>query len=96
MKIQAYLTFNGQCEEAMTFYEKCLDGKIDAMLPHEGTPAASHMPANWGKKILHARLTVGENGTVLMPIQQTFWAFRFGMFTDRYGIPWMINCEKDA
>ena len=28
-----------------------------------------------------------------MPIQHTFWAARFGMFIDRYGIPWMINCE---
>jgi PhnB protein len=31
-----------------------------------------------------------------MPIQQTFWADRFGMFTDRFGIPWMINCGQPA
>ncbi len=31
-----------------------------------------------------------------MPLQQTFWAARFGMVTDRFGIPWMINCERDA
>ena len=29
-----------------------------------------------------------------MPIQETFWARRFGMLTDRFGIPWMVNCEK--
>jgi hypothetical protein len=29
-----------------------------------------------------------------MPIQQTFWALRFGMLVDRFGIPWMINCES--
>jgi PhnB protein len=32
-------------------------------------------------------------GKILMEIQQTFWAKRFAMFTDRFGIPWMINCE---
>ncbi len=37
-----------------------------------------------------------EGGKVLMAIQQTFWAARFGMVTDRFGIPWMINCEKDG
>ena len=37
---------------------------------------------------------LGEKGTVQMPIQETFWAVRFGMLIDRFGIPWMINCEK--
>lgn len=36
-----------------------------------------------------------ESATVTMPIQETFWARRFGMLTDRFGIPWMISCEKD-
>jgi PhnB protein len=36
------------------------------------------------------------NGTVQMPLQETFWAVRFGMLVDRFGIPWMINCEKAA
>jgi uncharacterized glyoxalase superfamily protein PhnB len=29
-----------------------------------------------------------------MPIQETFWARRFGMLVDKFGTPWMINCEK--
>ena len=33
-----------------------------------------------------------ENGNIDMPLEQTFWAKRFGMVTDRFGIPWMINC----
>jgi PhnB protein len=33
-------------------------------------------------------------GTVTMPIQETFWARRFGMLVDRFGTPWMVNCEK--
>lgn len=37
---------------------------------------------------------LSDNGTVQMPIGETFWALRFGMLTDQFGIPWMINCEK--
>ena len=39
---------------------------------------------------------VAENGTVQMPIQQTFWAALFGMCVDRFGIPWMVNCGQAA
>jgi PhnB protein len=39
---------------------------------------------------------LAENGTVTMPIQETFWAARFGMLVDQFGTPWMINCEKSA
>lgn len=132
MQLNPYLTFNGQCEEAFQFYQQCLGGKIEAMISHEGTPAAEHVPAEWRKKIMHARLVAGqgilmgsddptykqpqgisvmlqindqaeaerifaalaEKGKVRMPIQQTFWAVRFGMLVDRFGIPWMINCEQ--
>ncbi|HUK60340.1 MAG TPA: VOC family protein [Stellaceae bacterium] len=37
---------------------------------------------------------LAEGGTVSMPIGETFWAHRFGMLTDKFGIPWMVNCEK--
>lgn len=40
--------------------------------------------------------TLVENGKVRMPFQQTFWAYRFGMLVDQFGIPWMINCEQEA
>jgi PhnB protein len=39
---------------------------------------------------------LAENGTVQMPIQETFWAARFGMLVDRFGTPWMINCDLAA
>jgi len=94
------------------------------------------VPPEWHDKIMHARLTVGDEtlmgsdappgryeamkgfsvtlgiadpadaerifqalaqgGTVRMPIQPTFWAQRFGMLVDRFGTPWMINCEQPA
>ena len=136
MQVSPYLLFDGHCEAAFKFYAKCLGAKIEAMIPHEGTPAAKQVPAEWLKKILHARLSVGdtalmasdappgrykkpegfsvslqvkkpaeaerifhtlaENGTVQMPIQETFWAARFGMLVDQFGIPWMINCDPAA
>jgi PhnB protein len=134
MQLNPHLNFNGECEAAFKFYEKCLNGKITFMMPYEGTPVADHVPAGWGKKILHATLTVGDqtvtaadappeqyqkpqgfsvmlgikdpaeaerifhtlekNGNVQMPLQETFWAIRFGMLVDQFGIPWMINCGK--
>ena len=60
MQLNSYLYFNGQCEEAFKFYAQVLGGKIDALLPHEGTPAEAHVPKEWHKKIMHARMTIGD------------------------------------
>ena len=60
MQLNPYLTFDGRCEAAFRYYEKVLGGKIVAMMPHEGTPAAEQVPAEWRKKIIHARLLVGD------------------------------------
>lgn len=38
---------------------------------------------------------LADKGTIQMPLGATFWAARFGMCTDRFGVPWMINCEAD-
>jgi len=136
MQLSPYLNFNGQCEAAFKFYERCLGGKIEAMITYAGTPAEEHAPPELRNKILHARLIVGgdalmgsdsppdryeaskgisvslqiddpadaerifhalaENGIVQLPIQETFWADRFGMLVDQFGIPWMVNCGKTA
>ena len=42
-----------------------------------------------GERIFNA---LAEGGSIEMPFEKTFWADRFGMVTDRFGIPWMINC----
>jgi len=39
---------------------------------------------------------LAENGAVRMPVQETFWARRFGMLVDQFGTPWMINCSNPA
>lgn len=127
------LSFDGQCEAAFKFYERCLNGKISFMLTWGNSPMAKDAPPEWGSKIAHATLIVGstrlqgadsapgsyesprgfcimlqpserdaerlftelaDGGTVRVPLQQTFWSLRFGVLTDRFGIPWAINCEK--
>ncbi len=37
---------------------------------------------------------LSEGGTVTMPIGETFFSKRFGMLTDRFGVPWMVNCVQ--
>ena len=37
---------------------------------------------------------LADHGTVVLPLQETFWASRFGVVVDRFGIPWSINCEE--
>jgi PhnB protein len=39
-------------------------------------------------------VALAREGSISMPFAQTFWAYRFGMCTDRFGIPWMVNCEQ--
>ncbi len=134
MQLNPYLMFNGTCEAAFKFYEQALGAKIEAMMAHEGSPMEQHVPPEWRKKIMHARLSIGDKvlmgsdcppdrfepmkgftvtlgvddpaeaerifdalspgATIGMPIQETFWARRFGMLVDKFGTPWMINCEK--
>lgn len=127
------LPFNGQCEAAFRFYERCLNGRITFMLTWGNSPMAKDAPPEWGDKIAHATLAVGdtrlqgsdptpgsyespkgfaitlnpsqadverlfaelaEGGTIQAPLQETFWAHRFGAVTDRFGIPWAINCAR--
>lgn len=131
MKLNPYLSFNGQCETAFKFYEQCLGGHLGGMMTYGESPMADQVSSDWHNKILHAYLTVGDqelmgadtmpgdyvepkgfsvllnidnpekakqvfqalsaNGNVQMPLQPTFWAAHFGMLTDQFGTPWMIN-----
>jgi PhnB protein len=39
---------------------------------------------------------LSKDGKVVMPLEKTFWAARFGMVVDRFGVPWLINCETST
>ena len=133
MQFQPYLTFNGNCAEAMKFYERVLGGKLEMMMKMKDSPQQCEgMPQDAGDRIMHACLVLegsmlmasdsmpghpyegmkgfgvaltfptadgaravfdalAEGGQVMMPMDETFWAQAFGMVTDRFGTPWLIN-----
>ncbi len=59
-----YLFFDGNCADAMRFYERTLGGKLDLMKASD-SPAAAEVPPGSGDQILHARLVL-DDGRVLM------------------------------
>jgi PhnB protein len=63
MKLDIYLNYRGNCEEAFRFYEQSLGGRITGVVRH-GSQPNPNIPADWGQKILHARIELG--GTVVM------------------------------
>ncbi|HMC19463.1 MAG TPA: VOC family protein [Gemmatimonadales bacterium] len=64
MKLDVYLNYGGNCEQAFRFYEQHLGGKITMMMRHGEQPNAGNVPANWRNAVLHARIEFGK--TVLM------------------------------
>jgi PhnB protein len=62
--LDSYLFFNGNCAEAMRFYERTFDGKIDMMMTYGQAPDPQQCPAGSQDRIMHAHLTV--DGRTLM------------------------------
>lgn len=138
--VNAYLTFNGNCEDAFNFYKSVFGGEFPYVgrfkdMPPQNDHAA--VPAIDGEKIMHISLpisnetsimgsdtggewsnsfVVGNNfsisitaqsqaeadklfnglsagGQVTIPMNKTFWGSYFGMFTDKFGINWMISFD---
>ena len=131
--VKPYISFKGNCEEAINFYKDRLGAEVMFMQRYGESPMAGKGP---DEKIMHTSIKIGdsvimacdnvfeenpttignnislaiggndataaedmfeklaEGGTVTMPMQETFWAERFGMLTDKFGINWMFNIEK--
>jgi PhnB protein len=64
MKLDVYLNYAGNCQQAFRFYEQQLSGKITMMMTHGQGPNAANLPAEQKDAILHARIEIG--GTVVM------------------------------
>ena len=127
-----FISFEGNCEEAMNYYKEKLGGEISSMMRFKDGPVAvseekknhvmyveftfdegsfmasdtmgdqsvtegNNVSLSIGLKDLDKMETYFNNlavdGTVTMPLQDTFWSARFGTLTDKYGIHWMFNCE---
>jgi PhnB protein len=56
MRISPHLCFNGQCREAMRFYQRVLGGTLETMLTYGETPMASSTDQRWHDRIVHATL----------------------------------------
>ena len=135
MKIQAYLSFGGRCEEALEFYKKSIGAEVTSLMRWKESPdAAMKPPPGFEEKIMNAAFRIGETqlmaddgmgpkqaefkgmslvievaddaeakrvftalgdgGNVTMPLAKTFWTSSFGMLTDKFGVPWMVNVES--
>jgi PhnB protein len=64
IRLDVYVNYPGNCEQAFRFYEQHLGGKIEMMMNHQQQPDAANVPANWKNAILHARIEIGD--TILM------------------------------
>ena len=62
----AYLSFDGNCAEAMRFYEQALSGKLQALMTNGQSPMAAHIPAEHHHRILHGYLVLPEGAGALM------------------------------
>ena len=58
----AYLAFNGNCAEAMRFYETALGGKLEVLMSGADSPMADQIPKESAHRILHARLALPGGG----------------------------------
>ena len=134
MKVQAYVTFGGRCEEALEFYKKAVGAEVKDLLRWKDSPdAAMQPPPGYEGKVMNASFRIGdtelmaddgmgakevefkgmtlalsvaddaeakrvftalgEGGSVQMPLAKTFWTSSFGMLTDKFGVPWMVNVD---
>ena len=134
MKVQAYVTFGGRCEEALEFYKKAVGAEVKDLLRWKDSPdAAMQPPPGYEEKVMNASFRIGdselmaddgmgakqvefkgmtlalsvaddaeakrvftalgEGGSVQMPLAKTFWTSSFGMLTDKFGVPWMVNVD---
>ena len=60
MQMSPYLSFNGDCEAAFKFYERCLGAQPGAIFRYAGTPVANQVPAGWSDKVMHGSVTLGD------------------------------------
>ena len=134
MKVQAYVTFGGRCEEALEFYKTAIGAEVTGLMRWKDSPdPVMKPPPGFDNKIMNAAFRIGdtqlmaddgmaekpadfkgmtlaigvaddaeakrvfaalgEGGHVTMPLMKTLWTSSFGMLTDKFSVPWMVNVE---
>jgi len=105
-RIDFMQTFDGSpaCDDVpFEWYDKILHVRLVAgnnvLMGSDAPPGRYSRPAGMSVALMLDTATdaervfdaLSEEGNVQMPMEETFWAERFGMLTDRFGIPWMVN-----
>jgi PhnB protein len=134
MRLNTFLNFGGNCEEALRFYEQHLGGKITMLMRRAAQPDQPVTWPGWENSIQYAYMDLGgtqlmasdvppdrfqpmrsvylsltvdtaaeaeriwallsDGGQIFMPMEETFFATRFGQLRDRFGTSWMIVALK--
>jgi len=68
------------------------DSGPDRFKPMQGVSVTLNIPEPAEAERVFKALV--EGGTTIMPLEETFWAHKFGVLVDRFGTQWMVNCEK--
>lgn len=66
----------------------------DGPPPHGGSTTCINVDVDSIEDAERIFAALADGGQVRMPIEETFWAHRWGVLTDRFGKPWMVNCLK--
>jgi len=135
-KLNPYLNFGDNCEEAFNFYKSVFGGEFLYIGRFSESEIECELSEGEANKIMHVSLPIGdgsilmgsdtpasfgpptfgnsmsisvnvdsaeeasrifnglsEGGEILMPLDKTFFAAAFGMFVDKFGVRWMVNCQ---
>jgi PhnB protein len=98
----------GSCEDggpgvAERIMHGCLELDGRRLMGTDSTPAhpyrgvqGAHVVANVADAAEAERIfpALAHGGRIDMPLQETFWATRYGICVDRFGVPWMVNCAR--
>ncbi len=87
-QINSYLTFNGNCREAMTFYQECIGGELNFQTIAE-SPLAGKMPKHMQDNILHA--TLAKDALLLLGSDMIG---DYGL-TKGNAVSLMLNCSNE-
>ena len=60
MQVNPYLSFDGNCDAALKFYQKVLGARIEDSFPYGDGNPEMQTPPGWKDKIMHARLTIDD------------------------------------
>lgn len=139
MKVNPYLNFDGNAEEAFNFYKSVFGGEFTTNMKMNEMPEGGKLPEDEQSRTMHIGLPIGEDtilmasdtmpsmghklikgnnnhislhpesreeadrlfnglsedGEIEMPMEDQFWGDYYGSFTDKFGVKWMINYNKE-